>query len=222
METFLIVGLGNPGAKYAHTRHNAGFDTVDILAQKTGIRLGKRRARAILGEGVYRGKRLVLVQPQTYMNLSGESVQPLAAWYKIDPSHLVVIYDDVDLPPGQVRVRAGGSGGTHNGMRSVIGQLGRSDFPRVRVGIGPAPAGWDIADWVISHYPGAQARKTAFDSYLRAADAALTLVAQGTDAAMRDFNQKHSGENRAESRPHPAREQTPGDTPGRNEAKEDA
>ncbi len=191
METFLIVGLGNPGAKYAHTRHNAGFDTVEIIAQKTGIRMTKRRSQAVLGEGTVQGRRIVLAQPQTYMNLSGESVQPLCAWYKIDPAHLIVIYDDVDLPPGTIRVRPGGSGGTHNGMRSVIGRLGFSDFPRVRVGIGPAPEGWDIVDWVISHYQNADARKTAFDSYMRAAEAALTLVTDGVDAAMRLYNQKN-------------------------------
>jgi len=196
MDTYLIVGLGNPGEKYARTRHNAGFDVVEILAVKTGIRLKKRRARALVGEGTYQGKRLILAQPRTYMNLSGESVAQLVKWLKPAPENLLLIYDDVDLPPGVIRVRPSGSAGTHNGMRSVIGQLGREDFPRVRVGIGPPPRDWDMADWVVSHYAGQEARQAAFGSYMLAADAALALVLRGAEAAMREFNgqQKSSKE----------------------------
>lgn len=190
MDTYLVVGLGNPGSKYAHTRHNVGFDVVEMLAQKTGIRLTKHRSRAIVGEGSFQGHRIILCQPQTYMNLSGESVVPLVNWYKIEPERLIVVYDDVDLPPGSVRVRASGSAGTHNGMRSVIGLLGRTDFPRVRVGIGRPPEGWDMADFVIGHYPDAGARKVAFDSYMEAADAVLALIDEGVEASMRKFNQK--------------------------------
>lgn len=190
----MIVGLGNPGEKYARTRHNAGFDVVEILAAKTNIRLQKHRARAKVGEGNYAGKRLILAQPQTYMNVSGESVVPLVQWYKPAPQNLILVYDDVDLPPGTVRVRPSGSSGTHNGMRSVIGLLGREDFPRVRVGIGPPPDGWDMVDWVISHYAGAEAQKEAFASYLMAADAVRVLVADGVEAAMRAFNKKSSRE----------------------------
>lgn len=194
MDTYLVVGLGNPGSKYAHTRHNVGFDVVEVLSQKTGIRLGKRKSRAIVGEGNWEGKRIILAQPQTYMNLSGESVVPLMNWYKPAPDHLILVYDDVDLPPGSIRVRASGSSGTHNGMRSIIGLLGRQDFPRVRVGIGGPPEGWDMADWVISHYPDAAARKVAFDSYLNAADAVLTLITEGVEPSMRKYNQKASKE----------------------------
>lgn len=190
MDVYLIIGLGNPGTKYAHTRHNVGFDVVEILSQKTGIRLNKRKSKALVGEGSWHGKKLVLVQPQTYMNLSGESVVPLVNWYKPAPGHMIVVYDDVDLPPGSLRVRASGSAGTHNGMRSIIGLLGRTDFPRVRVGIGSPPEGWDMADWVIAHYPDAAARKVAFDSYMQAADAVLGLVENGIEACMRSFNQK--------------------------------
>lgn len=190
MDVFLIVGLGNPGTKYAHTRHNVGFDVVEILSQKMGIRLTKRKSRAIIGEGMWHGKRIVLVQPQTYMNLSGESVVPLMNWYKPATERLIVVYDDVDLPSGSVRVRASGSAGTHNGMRSIIGEWGRQDFPRVRVGIGRPPEGWDMADWVIAHYPDAAARKVAFDSYMTAADAVLTLLDDGIEASMRQHNQK--------------------------------
>lgn len=188
MDVYLIVGLGNPGTKYAHTRHNVGFDVVEILAQKMGIRLNKRKSKAIVGEGTWHGKRVVLAQPQTYMNLSGESVVPLIGWYKPPVENLVLVYDDVDLPPGSVRIRASGSSGTHNGMRSVIGLLGRTDFPRVRVGIGGPPEGWDMADWVTGHYPTAEARKVAFDSYMTAADAVLTLIDEGIEPCMRKHN----------------------------------
>jgi len=190
MERFLVVGLGNPGRRYAHTRHNAGFDVVEILSQMTGIKVKKIRNRAVIGEGKWGGKRLVLAQPQTYMNVSGESVVSLLSWYKPELSNLIVVYDDVDLPPGTVRVRPSGSSGTHNGMRSIIYLLGRDDFPRVRVGIGPPPAGYDMADWVISHYPDAAARKAAFDSYMEAARAVLTLVEDGVEVSMRLHNMK--------------------------------
>jgi len=190
MDVHLIVGLGNPGERYAHTRHNAGFDVVSILAERMKIRISRHRSRALVGEGNYLGRRVALVQPQTYMNLSGESVSPLVQWYKVPPARLLLIYDDVDLPPGTVRVRASGSSGTHNGMRSVIGQLGREDFPRIRVGIGPQPSGWDMADWVTSHYESPEARKIAFDGYMNAADAALLLLADGVEACMRKYNRK--------------------------------
>lgn len=190
MDTYLIVGLGNPGQKYAHTRHNAGFDVVEVLSQQTKIRLGKLRSKAVVGEGTVDGKRLILTQPQTFMNLSGESVTALFNWYKMSPQNLILIYDDADLPPGSIRVRASGSSGTHNGMRSVIGLLGRDDFPRVRVGIGKAPECFDMADWVTSHYESKEARQIAFDSYLQAANAVMTLVLEGVEVAMRKFNQK--------------------------------
>lgn len=190
MSVFLIVGLGNPGREYEHTRHNVGFDVVDILAQKIGIRIQRLRGRALVGEGMYRGRRLVLARPQTFMNLSGESVVRLCAWYKPAAQDMAVVYDDADLPPGSVRVRAGGSAGTHNGMRSIISCLGRQDFPRVRVGIGAPPPQWEMADWVLSHYPDEAARKVAFDGYMTAADALLTLVEEGVEAAMRTFNRK--------------------------------
>ncbi len=194
METYLVVGLGNPDARYAHTRHNVGFDVIDILAQMTQIRMNKRRAHAIVGEGTLDGKRLVLAQPQTYMNLSGESVVPLTAWYKPPRDGLILVYDDVDLPPGMIRVRPCGSAGTHNGMRSVVSLLGRDDFPRIRVGIGTPPPGWDMADWVISHYESAQAREVAFESYKAAANAVLLYLRQGIEPCMRAYNQKMAKE----------------------------
>lgn len=180
---YVIVGLGNPGEKYARTHHNAGFDVVDILSQKHNIPLNRTRCKARVGEGIIEGQRVALCQPQTYMNLSGESVVGLVNWYKPQPQQLVVIYDDVDLPFGRLRVRAKGSAGTHNGMRSVIYLLGRDDFPRVRVGIGRAPEGWELADYVLSGYRTPQERQRAFDAYMKASQAVETLLAQGVDKA---------------------------------------
>ena len=176
---YVIVGLGNPGAKYARTRHNAGFDVVDILSQRHGIALQRRRCKALVGEGQIAGAKVALCQPQTYMNLSGESAVALVNWYKPEPDQLVVVYDDVDLPFGRVRVRAGGSAGTHNGMRSIIYLLGRDDFPRVRIGIGRQPDDWDLADYVLTHYETDEARQCAFDAYVKAADAIEVLLRDG-------------------------------------------
>lgn len=190
MELFLVVGLGNPGDRYAHTRHNAGFDVVDILSQLTRIKVSKLRGHALVGEGKYNGHKLILAKPQTFMNLSGESVGPLVSWYKPERQRIVLVYDDIDLRPGTIRVRPGGSSGTHNGMRSVIASLGYNDFPRVRVGIGAPPEGYELVDWVVSHYNTEEARAVAFDSYMRAARAVLTLIDDGVEAGMRANNQK--------------------------------
>ena len=188
METFLIVGLGNPGEQYKHTRHNVGFDVVEILAQKLGIKMNKHRFRAEVGEGAYAGMKLVLARPQTFMNLSGESVVPLVQWYKPRADRIALVYDDCDLPVGALRVRPSGSPGTHNGMKSVIGLLGREDFPRVRVGIGRQPEGWDLADYVIGEYRTPEERKVAFDAYMRAAEAVEKMIAGDFEGAMRGCN----------------------------------
>lgn len=180
---YVIVGLGNPGEKYARTHHNAGFDVVDILAQMHDIPLGKHRCKARVGEGVIAGERVALCQPQTFMNLSGESVVALCNWYKPQPQQLVVVYDDVDLPFGRLRVRAKGSAGTHNGMRSIIYLLGRDDFPRVRVGIGRPPEGWDLADYVLAGYRTPQERSAAFDAYVKAAEAVELILGEGVEKA---------------------------------------
>ena len=190
----LIVGLGNPGAKYAHTRHNAGFDVVEVLSQKLGIPTSRDRGRASVGEGMHRGEKLVLARPQTFMNLSGESVLALMQWYKLPPENLLVVYDDVDLPLGKLRLRAGGSAGTHNGMRSIIDLLGRQDFPRLRLGVGARPEGWDLADWVLSHYANDDERRVQFAATLSAADAALTWAERGMDAALRLCAEAAKGE----------------------------
>lgn len=179
----VIVGLGNPGARYRRTRHNVGFDVVEILAERNKIALTRSRGKALVGEGMIGGVRVALCQPQTYMNLSGESVVQLVNWYKPEPGGLIVTYDDVDLPLGKVRVRAQGSAGTHNGMRSIIGLCGRDDFPRVRVGIGRPPEGWDLADFVLTRYETADEREIAFAGYMKAAQAIEVLVKEGVTKA---------------------------------------
>ncbi|MDR1598750.1 MAG: aminoacyl-tRNA hydrolase [Oscillospiraceae bacterium] len=187
----LILGLGNPGMAYARTRHNAGFDALDACAQKTGIAVNRTRSRALTGSGVWRGKRIALAKPQTYMNDSGGAAAGLVQWYK--PGMLIVIYDDIDLPLGGLRVRGSGSAGTHNGMRSIITQMGGEDFPRVRVGVGKPPPEWDLKDWVLSRYPDEASRNAADEASQKAADAALMIVTDGAEQAMARYNRKHIG-----------------------------
>lgn len=187
----LVVGLGNPGAKYQRTHHNAGFDVVELLADDLRVSLTKIKGKAVVGEGSLNGERIALAQPQTFMNLSGESVVALCNWYKVEPSNLIVVYDDVDLPLGRLRVRAKGSAGTHNGMRSIIYLLGRDDFPRVRVGIGRPPEGWDLADYVLTGYRGKEERETAFAAYQRAAQAVKILISEGVERAAAFANCEH-------------------------------
>ena len=185
--TYIVVGLGNPEKKYEHTRHNVGFDVLQVLSQKLDIPLNKLRCKALTGEGRIGGERVVLNAPQTYMNLSGQSVVELLRWYKADAKHLIVVYDDVDLPQGRLRVRAGGSAGTHNGMRNIVYLTGRDDFPRVRIGIGKPEPGRDLAAYVLGKYPP-EARQAMFDAFLRAADAVQAIVTDGAEAAMARFN----------------------------------
>ena len=184
----IVIGLGNPGKEYARTRHNVGFDVVDVLSEKLHISLTKSAMHGLIGEGFAGGEKLLLVKPQTYMNLSGQCVTELVSFYKPEMEQVMVIYDDIDLPLGKVRLRASGSAGTHNGMRSIIGLLGRQDFPRLRVGVGQRPEGWELADWVLSHYQTAEDRQTQFDAFLRAADTVTDWVRNGMDSAMRTAN----------------------------------
>ena len=188
MDLKIIVGLGNPGSQYARTRHNVGFDVVELLAEKENIPLKKLKCHALIGEGTVGDARCVLVQPQTFMNLSGQAVAELISWYKCEPADVMVIHDDIDLPFGQVRVRAGGGPGTHNGMRNIVYLTGREDFPRIRVGIGRAPEKWDLKDWVLSSYAIQEERKTAYDAYCLAADAADFYIRNGISLCMNRFN----------------------------------
>lgn len=189
----IIIGLGNPGREYQRTRHNVGFDVLDVLSEKTGIALTKSAMHGLIGEGFVGGEKVALVKPQTYMNLSGQCVTELVSWYKAPMENTLVIYDDIDLPLGKLRLRANGSAGTHNGMRSVIGLLGRQDFPRLRVGVGRKPEGWELADWVLSHYQTEEERKTQFDAFLLAADTVIDWVNNGWESAMRTANVPKKG-----------------------------
>ena len=189
----IIIGLGNPGKEYHRTRHNVGFDVIDVLSEKLGIALTKIDMHGLIGEGFVGGEKVILVKPQTYMNLSGQCVTELISWYKAPMENVMVIYDDIDLPLGKLRLRASGSAGTHNGMRSVIGLLGRQDFPRLRVGVGKKPEGWELADWVLSHYQTEEDRKTQFEAFLLAADTVIDCVKNGWESAMRTANAPKKG-----------------------------
>jgi peptidyl-tRNA hydrolase, PTH1 family len=186
-DLFIIVGLGNPGSRYDNTRHNVGFDTIDLLSHQNNIKVSKIKYKAVIGEGTLGRTRVILVKPQTFMNLSGESVRELMAWYKVPPANLIIIYDDIDLPLGKLRVRPSGSSGTHNGMRSVIYQTQSDQFPRIRIGIGRPPENWDLADFVLSKFT-ADDRKVINEVITKAADAVISIVSSGVNDAMSKFN----------------------------------
>ncbi|MBQ7656465.1 MAG: aminoacyl-tRNA hydrolase [Clostridia bacterium] len=187
-----IVGLGNPGEKYEHTRHNVGYDVISIIAAKLNTPIKKLKFQGTIGETVYQGEKLALIKPQTFMNLSGLTVQEAMNWYKLEPKDVLILVDDIDLPFGQVRVRAKGGPGTHNGLRHIVQCTGSGDFPRIRVGVGAPPPEWDLADWVLSKFQTEEERKIAYDAYMTAADAALCWAAEGIDTAMNRFNKRHA------------------------------
>ena len=187
-ETWLIVGLGNPGREYEHTRHNAGFRALDILADKLGCKVDKLKYQGLYGQVNYRGVKLLLLKPQTFMNLSGRSVLQLSAFFRIPPKNIIVMFDDISLEPGRLRVRADGSAGGHNGIKSIIQELGSQDFPRVKIGVGAKPhPDFDLADWVLSHF-SAQEEKALQPALERAADAALAIIDHGIPEAANRFN----------------------------------
>lgn len=188
---FAIIGLGNPGEKYAHTRHNAGFDVVDILSARLQIPARKLKCQALLGEGMAGQNKVVLIKPQTFMNDSGRCVLEVLHWYKLPPQNVLVVVDDIDLPFGQVRLRAKGGAGTHNGMRSIVQYTATGDFPRVRVGMGKPEESWELVDFVLGRFQTPEDRKIAFDAYQTAADAALKWVESGIEKAMNEYNVKH-------------------------------
>lgn len=188
----IVVGLGNPGNKYENTRHNVGFRTIDHISGKYGIRVDRLRHKALTGDGAIKEERVLLVKPQTFMNLSGESVRDIVEWYKIPPENLIVIYDDADLPAGTIRVRPKGSSGTHNGMKSIIYQLQSDDFPRIRIGIGKAPEGWDLADYVLGRFSSEEAQVMG-QSIERASEAAVAVMTEGIVSAMNRYNGKEDG-----------------------------
>ena len=167
---WLIVGLGNPGQKYTYTWHNCGFLTSEVLAQRNNIRLDRSKFKGCYGTGKISGEDVMILRPQTYMNNSGESVIEAAKFYKIDPSRIIVVYDDIDIPVGKIRVRPSGSAGTHNGMKSVIYHLGTQDFPRVRIGCGPVPEKWNLVDFVLAEI-FEDKKEIMFDSFTEGAKA---------------------------------------------------
>lgn len=187
-DMYIIAGLGNPGKQYAQTRHNVGFDTIDILADKYNISVDTKKHKALCGKGMIEGQKVVLAKPQTFMNLSGESVRELVDFYKIDPEEeLIVIYDDISLEPGKIRIRKKGSAGGHNGIKNIIAQLGTQNFQRIKVGVGEKPKGWDLADYVLGHF--SQEDRGLVDDALKRAAGAVELMVQGeVDQAMNQFN----------------------------------
>ena len=186
--SWLLVGLGNPGSKYESTRHNMGFLAVDGLAQRKGFRFNKLRFRAWTAEWMVNGEKVLVMKPQTYMNLSGESVGEAARFYKIPADHVVVISDDISLPVGKLRIRTGGSAGGHNGLKNIILHLGTDQFPRLRVGVGEKPhPDYDMADWVLGKFQG-EDKKAIDQAVKRAADAVECILAEGIDRGMSRFN----------------------------------
>lgn len=187
---FVIVGLGNPDKKYEKTRHNVGFDVIDVMAQKYNIELTEKKHRALSGSGYIAGQKVLLVKPQTYMNLSGESVQAILNFYKLDAEReLLVIYDDISLAPGRIRVRARGSAGGHNGIKNIIAMTGTQTFARIKIGVGEKPQGWDLADYVLGHF-SKEERALVEDAFVDAAEAAEMILADDLSGAMNKFNGK--------------------------------
>ena len=186
--TWLLVCLGNYGTRFDGTRHNMGFMAADLLAEKEHLKFNKLRFRSWTAVAELGGEKVLVMKPQTYMNLSGESVGEAARFYKIPADHVVVISDDISLPVGKLRIRTGGSAGGHNGLKNIIQHLGTDQFPRIKVGVGaPGQAGYDVVDWVIGR-PLGEDQKVLMEALDRAGDAAEVLISQGPDRAMNRFN----------------------------------
>lgn len=187
---FLVIGLGNPGRQYEHTRHNVGFDVMDALADKYNISISEKKHRALCGRGIIEGQKVVLAKPQTFMNLSGESVAELLNYYKLDPeTEMLVVFDDISLAPGSIRIRKKGSAGGHNGIKNIIAVTGTQNFMRIKVGVGEKPKGWDLADYVLGRFDAADRAKVE-EAVTDAAAAVGLAVCGRADAAMNEFNGK--------------------------------
>ena len=184
---WLVAGLGNPGQKYANTRHNMGFLTVDLLAEREGVKLNKVKFKSAYNMINLAGAKCLVMKPQTYMNLSGEAVREASQFYKIPPDHVLVIYDDVALPVGKLRVRPTGSAGGHNGIKNIIAHLGTQDFPRIKIGTGAPEEKEGMIDWVIG-VPSQKEREILLESFKRAIGAAECVIEHGCQKAMNDFN----------------------------------
>lgn len=190
-ENWLIVGLGNPGREYEKTRHNCGFRALDILAEQLGVKVDKLKFQGLYAQANPNGTRVFLLKPQTYMNLSGRSVLQLSAYFNIPPQRIIVLFDDISLEPGRLRIRANGSAGGHNGIKSIIQEIGSQEFPRVKIGVGAKPnPNYDLADWVLSPFT-ANEEKALTVSLKNAADAALAVIDHGVPEAANRFNGSH-------------------------------
>ena len=187
---YLIVGLGNPGRQYEATRHNMGFDVIDKLVEEYNVPQSGVKFNAMYGKGRIEGQPVILMKPLSYMNLSGGPVRDMANYFKIDPeTEMIVIYDDIDLEPGQLRIRKKGSAGGHNGIKHIIQQLGTQTFVRIKVGVGAKPKGWDLADHVLGRFSG-EDRARVEEAIRDAEDAAVLMIQGEADKAMNDFNAK--------------------------------
>lgn len=184
---YLIVGLGNPENEYAHTRHNMGFDAINEVAEKNNINITKSKFKGLYETGIIQGKKVILLKPQTYMNLSGESVKPYVDFYKIEKENILVIYDDMDIEPGKIKIRKKGSSGGHNGMKSIIQMVGTEDFPRIRIGIGRPEHNGDEINHVIGAIPEEQI-PLLDEGTEKAKDAVIEILKNGIDIAMNKFN----------------------------------
>ena len=190
-DAWLIVGLGNPGKEYEHSRHNCGFRALDILAGKLNAKVDKLKFQGLYAQVSYNGTKLFLLKPQTYMNLSGKSVVQLSAFYKIPPQRIIFLFDDISLAPGRLRVRGDGSAGGHNGIKSIIQELGSQDFPRVKIGVGAKPnPDYDLADWVLGSFSALDEKAMAV-SLENAGQAALAIIDKGVPEAENRFNGSH-------------------------------
>lgn len=189
---FIIAGLGNLGKEYKNTRHNIGFDVIDVIAEKHNISVIEKKHKAIIGKGVIAGTKVILAKPLTYMNLSGESLREIIDYYKVDPTQeLIVLSDDISLNPGNIRIRKKGSAGGHNGLKNIIAQLGTDQFMRVKMGVGEKPKGYDLADYVLGHFTGDE--RKIMDEAAKSAEEAVCMMLQGqVDAAMNRFNTKET------------------------------
>ncbi|MEG1576004.1 MAG: aminoacyl-tRNA hydrolase [Clostridium sp.] len=184
---YIIAGLGNPGKEYEGTRHNTGFMTIDVLADRYNIDIREKAHKALIGKGVIEGQKVILVKPQTYMNLSGESIRSVMDFYKVTPENFIVIFDDISLEPGQLRIRKKGSAGGHNGIKNIIAQLGTQEFARIKVGVGAKPPRMDLADYVLGHF--SKGEKVLMEqAYKDGAAAAADMMTAGIDDAMNRFN----------------------------------
>jgi PTH1 family peptidyl-tRNA hydrolase len=185
---FVIAGLGNPSFRYEGTRHNVGFEVIDMLADQYRIRIKEKKHKALCGTGIIEGNKVMLVKPQTFMNLSGESIGAVLNFYKLEPeSEFLVVYDDISLAPGRIRIRKKGSAGGHNGIKSIISTIGTQEFLRIKIGVGEKPEGWDLADYVLGRF-SREERRQAKDAFERACDAAVLMVQGKTEQAMNQFN----------------------------------